>query len=180
MSKAYKSVSALAGAYMPANLKPGQFDSKFKGVGEGDPGVKRVTNSRKKSDAALVFEGELLGLVEQEVQRTGNPEIPADRAKQLVALAYAAAGEKKDGSTAYPIAPDVAGGIISTEARRTILDFRSQNPDVWSTTATLVRSKYPDASDAVVLEEARRIAAYRDAERIAGNLRGMFGAAEEE
>lgn len=175
VSKAYKSVSALAGAYMPQGMKPNEFDRKFRGAGEGDPGVKRVSANRKKSDAALAFEGELLGLVEEEVSRTGNAEIPADRAKQLVALAYAKAGEKKDGTTRYPLSADVAGGIISTEARRDILDFRAANPDLWATTTEMVRSKYPEASDAVILEEARRIQMYRQTEQAVETVRGMFG-----
>lgn len=176
VSKAYRGVVALASAYMPKNTVIPQSFTRVvtSGLGAGDPGA------GKKTEGARMVEGEILRLVAEEVQRTGGADIPEPRARQIIALAYGnVGGNAMTGSTAYPLAPDVAGDIMQTEARRTILDFRSQNPDLWSTTAAMVRSKYPEASDAVVLEEARRIMAYRDAEQIAGNLRGMFGAKEE-
>lgn len=157
VSKAYKSVVNLASAYMPENLSPKDYGKYFGGVGEGDPGVAYISANRKKPDAALVFEGELMRLVDEEMARTGGADIQADRAKQLVALAYAKAGEKKDGTTKYPISQDIAAGAVQTDMRRIALDFRQQNPAIWREATTLVRSQYPNASDELVLEEARRI-----------------------
>ena len=157
VSKAYKSVVNLASAYMPKNLSPKDYGKYFGGVGEGDPGVAYISANRSKPDPALVFEGELMRLVDEEMARTGGADIQADRAKQLVALAYAKAGEKKDGTTKYPIQQDIAAGVVETDMRRIALDYRQKNPAIWREATTLVRSQYPNASDATILEEARRI-----------------------
>lgn len=175
VSKAYKAVVSVAATYLPESLTAKTFSSDFKGLGEGDPGAKKYGSDKSKKDAAVMFERELMRLVEDEVRRTGNAEIPADRAKQLVALSYAAAGKKDDGSTKYPISGDVAGGIVVTQAQRQIVDFRQRYPDQWSAAASAVRAKYPEASDALILQEAQRIKAYQDAEAAKDWLGGLFG-----
>jgi hypothetical protein len=179
VSKAYKAVVAVAGVYLPEGLTAKKYSDKFKGLGEGDPAARKYGADKTKKDPAILFERELMRLVEDEVRRTGNPEIPADRAKQLIALSYAAAGKKEDGSTAYPISQDLAGGIVSTQAQRDVLDFRRMNPDLWSEATAMVRSKYPEASDALILAEARRIRAYQDAEAAAGFVGSLFGGKKE-
>ena len=168
--KAYKDVVALVATSMPNYAKD------FRGLGEGDPGVARISQGRTKKASVLDFEGAVMRMVGEELARTGGAEITQDRAKQIAALAFAEAGAKKDGTTKYPIPKDVASGIVATEARTQIIEFRRDNPELWSETTAMVRSKYPDASDALILAEAQRIRTYRDAERLVGFTRGFFGA----
>lgn len=165
VSKAYKSVVNVAAQYMPEGMKAENFGNKFRGLGEGDPGVRRVNQTRNKSKAALDFEGALFELVAEESQRLNGAEIPAERARQLVALAYAKAGEKKDGSTLYPLSEDVAEGINSVEERRAIMDFRRENADLWRAVSSEVRAMVPNASDALVLDEALKILRQRETVR---------------
>jgi hypothetical protein len=158
VSKAYKSVVNLASAYMPENLSPKDYGKYFDGVGEGDVGVAYLSSNRKKPDTALVFEGELMRLVDEEMARTGGADIQADRAKQLVALAYAKAGaDPKTGKTKYPISQDIAAGAVQTDMRRIALDYRRQNPAIWSEAVAIARGQYPNASEALILEEARKL-----------------------
>jgi hypothetical protein len=162
--KAYRDVVALVGVYAPDlgtkrvgfGSTPVTLETDFMGVGEGTPGDAYVNQSRKKTPAALALEGEVMRLVGEELQRTGGAPITDARAKQIVALGYAAAGEDpKTGQTKYPVPADIASGVIATDARTQIINFRRDNSAIWTKATQIVRSQYPDASDALVLEEAK-------------------------
>lgn len=172
--KNYKAVAALASAYMPESLTPKDYAKQFGGVGEGDPGVAFISANRAKAPGAMTFEKELMRLVDGETARLGGAEITADRAKQLVAQAYAAAGKQADGSTKYPIAQDVAAGIVTTASSRVAIDYRNSKPTIWREASTLVRSQYPNASDELILEEARRIEQQLEMARAGKGERGRF------
>lgn len=177
--KAYKDVMALVGTSLPEGLTAKTFGTTFKGAGEGDPGVERVSENRKKSKAAIELEGVMMRLVGEELERTGGAPIDQDRAKQLAALALAEAGtDPKTGQTKYPVSPEIASGVIAADARTQIITFRRDYPAVWSKATQIVRSQYPDASDALVLEEARKLQAGIMAKQAVDTVTNFFSKPE--
>lgn len=179
--KAYKDVMALVGTSLPEGMTAKTFGKTFKGAGEGDPGAERVSANRKKSKTAIELEGVMMRLVGEELERTGGAPIDQDRAKQLAALALAEAGtDPKTGQTKYPVPVDIARGVISTDARTQVVNFRRDNPAIWTKATQLVRSQYPDASDALVLEEARKLQAGIMAKQAMDTVGGFFSKPEGE
>lgn len=170
-TKAYKEVMALVATNLPEGLSPSKFESQFKAAGEGTPGDPFVSRNRKKSKSAIELEGEVMRLTEEELQRTGGAAITADRAKQILALGYAAVGEKRDGTTRYPIPSTIAQGIMSEDAQAQVMSYRRNNPSLWRMTAERVRSVYPNASDSVIMEEAQRIEAEMAWSPVIGGVR---------
>jgi hypothetical protein len=174
--KAYKDVIALVNVYAPSlgtkragfTSIPVTLEEDFLGVGEGTPGDAYINQSRKKTPAAIALEGALFGLVQEELTRTNGAPIDQERAQQLTALAFAQAGEDpKTGQTRYPISEDVAAGDLQTKLRTETISFRRDNPDIWSKATARIRSQYPAASEAMILEEAKIL--QRQVERRAFN-----------
>ena len=172
-SKAYRDVMALAGVNMPANTIIPQTLTRrvFSGAGEGDPGRAEISSTRSKTAAAVALEGEVMRLVTDELERTAGAPISEARAKQIIALAYGnVGGDAMSGKTAYPLPNDVAVGVAVADANSQIIAFRRDQPEVYRK----LRQEYPDASDAVLLEEARKLEAMRAARSGVDAIGKMF------
>ena len=159
VTKSTKDILAVAGALLPANLKP----SAVRGLGRGDIGERAITQTQNKSALALQTEGVLFRLVQEELTRTNGAPIDTTRGEQLFGLALAEAGGlTRQGLPKYAPSADIISGQAALDRQRAILDFRNENPDVWREATLQARRQDPNATDVVIFAKAKEIRTLMD------------------
>jgi hypothetical protein len=126
--------------------KPVPFDEKSLDQLAKTPGIRG-----DKTDMEFRLQGILRRVASEEAERNPGAKLTQQRARELTSLAFAELGQKKDGSTKYPISQDLAADIAGRNIRSASISAAREDPRVYAEARRIALMANPAATEADVL-----------------------------